>query len=56
MAALLPFGKVIEFLSELLPLSAETSVNTVRKPDHESGQAASEISGSSRQPLGQLFL
>jgi hypothetical protein len=30
MAALLPFGRATEFLSELLPMSAETSVNTVR--------------------------
>jgi hypothetical protein len=30
MAALLPFGKVVEFLGELLPVSAQATVNTVR--------------------------
>jgi len=30
MAALLPFGKVVDFLSELLPLSSETTASTVR--------------------------
>jgi hypothetical protein len=30
MAALLPFEKTADFLTELLPISAETSVNTVR--------------------------
>jgi len=30
MAALLPFGKAADFLGELLPVSAQTTVNTVR--------------------------
>src|ERR1017187_2881956 len=30
LAALLPFGKVADFLGELLPLSAQTTPNTVR--------------------------
>jgi len=30
LAALLPFGKVVDFLGELLPLSAQTTANTVR--------------------------
>jgi uncharacterized C2H2 Zn-finger protein len=49
MAALLPFGKAADFLGELLPLSAQTTGNTVRNRTMKVGKAPAEIGESPRR-------
>ena len=55
MAALLPFGKVADFLGELLPLSARATAGTVRNRTMKVGkrlQKSAEVlaTGSSNRP------
>jgi hypothetical protein len=59
MAALLPFGKVADFLGELLPLSAHTTAGTVRNRTMKVGKrlqkSAKELSTSSwNEPAKKL--
>jgi hypothetical protein len=46
MAALLPFEKTADFVAELLPISAETSVNTVRNRTMRVGKRLRKSAGT----------
>jgi hypothetical protein len=61
MAALLPFGKVADFLGELLPLSAQATAGTVRNRTMKVGkrlQKSAEVlaTGSSNRPCKELIV
>jgi hypothetical protein len=61
MAALLPFGKVADFLGELLPLSARATAGTVRNRTMKVGkrlQKSAEVlaTGSSNRPCKELIV
>jgi hypothetical protein len=61
MAALLPFGKVADFLGELLPLSSQTTASTVRNRTMKVGrrlQKSAEVlaSSSSNEPAKELVV
>jgi uncharacterized C2H2 Zn-finger protein len=61
MAALLPFGKVADFLGELLPLSSQTTGSTVRNRTMKVGrrlQKSAEVlaSSSSNEPAKELVV
>jgi hypothetical protein len=61
MAALLPFGKVVEFLGELLPVSAQATVNTVRNRTLKVGKrlrtSAEALAGqSTRHPARDVVV
>jgi hypothetical protein len=61
MAALLPFGKVADFLGELLPLSARATTGTVRNRTMKVGkrlQKSAEVlaTGSSNRPCKELIV
>src|SRR3984885_57638 len=61
MAALLPFGKVADFLGELFPLSAQATAGTVRNRTMKVGkrlQKSAEVlaTGSSNRPCKELIV
>ena len=61
MTALLPFGKVADFLGELLPLSSRTTANTVRNRTMKVGrrlQKSAEVlaTSSSNEPARKLVV
>jgi hypothetical protein len=61
MVALLPFGKVADFLGELLPLSSRTTANTVRNRTMKVGrrlQKSAEVlaTSSSNEPARKLVV
>jgi hypothetical protein len=61
MAALLPFGKVADFLGELLPLSSKTTPSTVRNRTMNVGRQLQEsaavlASSSSNEPAKELVV
>ena len=61
MAALLPFGKVAEFLGELLPVSAKTTASTVRNRTMKVGKrlqksAQAIAAASPSKPCGELVV
>ncbi|MGA3093412.1 MAG: ISKra4 family transposase [Terriglobales bacterium] len=61
MAALLPFGKVADFLGELLPLSSQTTASTVRNRTMKVGrrlQKSAEVlaSSASKEPARELVV
>ena len=61
MAALLPFGKVADFLGELLPVSARATAGTVRNRTMKVGkrlQKSAEVlaTGSSNRPCKELIV
>ena len=61
MAALLPFGKVADFLGELLPLSAQATASTVRNRTMKVGrrlQKSAEVlaTGSSSKACKELIV
>jgi hypothetical protein len=51
LAALLPFGKVADFLGELLPLSAQTTPNTVRNRTMKIGRRLQRSAEALAVPL-----
>jgi hypothetical protein len=53
MAALLPFGKVADFLGELLPLPDQTTASRVRKWTMKAGQTASEEGANCKSLTGK---
>jgi hypothetical protein len=60
LAALLPFGKVTDFLSELLPLSAKVTASTVRNRTLKVGKrlekSADELAAPSHQPCPETVV
>jgi uncharacterized C2H2 Zn-finger protein len=61
MAALLPFGKATDLLGELLPISAQAAVNTVRNRTMKAGKRlrkSAEVlaAGSSRNPCEEAAI
>jgi hypothetical protein len=50
LAALMPFGRVADFLSELLPLSTKAAPGTISQSDDESRPRASEFGQQGAKP------